>query len=85
MEETFRALLDHHGNNDIINLMKNPLYLMYLCVLVEDGQGHLPRTRTEIYQTITKLVVDKTAQRFVLIKFHFPPGSLPNLSVSLHS
>ena len=66
-EQTFDVLMrDHDTSPALSELMKTPLYLSYLCILVEDDQGHLPKTRTEIYQNITQLVVTKTSQRLGL-------------------
>ena len=68
--ETFEAL---RGNSytmsaEIKELMKTPLYLLYLCVLLEDGQGDLPRSRTEVYQNITNIIVNKTSDRLGIEK-----------------
>ena len=61
------------GNSDTMSaeikeLMKTPLYLLYLCILLEDGHGDLPRSRTEVYQNITNIVVNKTSDRLGIEK-----------------
>ena len=68
--ETFQALRgnSHAMSAEIKELMKTPLYLLYLCILLEDGQGDLPRSRTEVYQNITNIIVNKTSDKLGIEK-----------------
>ena len=68
--ETFEALRNNSDTMgaEIKELMKTPLYLLYLCILLEDGHGDLPRSRTEVYQSITNIVVNKTSDRLGIEK-----------------
>ena len=65
--ETFTILEKSLFENDTISdLSRIPLYLSYLCMLVEDYQGALPESRTELYEDVVQLVIRKTSLRLGL-------------------
>ncbi len=65
--ETFVILEKSLIENDTISdLSRIPLYLSYLCMLVEDCAGALPESRTELYEDVVQLVIRKTSLRLGL-------------------
>ena len=56
----FRTLERNLLENDTVSdLSRNPLYLWFLCMLVEDNEGRLPETRTELFQEVIDLLLRK--------------------------
>ena len=62
--ETFdslkKCISNYHSMKDIC---RNPLNLCFLCILCEERKGVLPRTRTEIYDEIFEMLLQKAAAR----------------------
>ena len=63
-ESNFHVLEKSLLQNDTISdLSRIPLYLSYLCMLVEDCEGVLPESRTELYEDVIQLLIRKTSLR----------------------
>ncbi len=57
--ELRKSLLD---SQTIYDLGRVPLYLSYLCMLVEDCEGSLPTGKTELFDHLIELMLKKTSE-----------------------
>ena len=63
----FRTLERSLQENDTVSdLSRNPLYLWFLCMLVEDNEGHLPETRTQLFEEVVELLLRKARMKLNL-------------------
>lgn len=63
----FRTLERNLLENDTVaDLSRNPLYLWFLCMLVEDNEGRLPETRTQLFEEVMDLLLKKARVKLKL-------------------
>ncbi len=75
----FKALEDNLQENDsLCDLSRIPLFLWFICMLVEDNEGKVPSTRTDLFTEITNLLLRKTA-----MKHSMDPEELASVMVPL--
>ena len=56
----YRDLEDSmHDNKEIAELSKTPLYLWFLCMLLEERGGTIPKTRTTLYNEVIAFLLRK--------------------------
>ncbi len=61
---TFDAVLSRIRTfSSMKNLCRNPLNLCFLCILSEEREGDLPQSRTEIYDEIVSMLMQKASVR----------------------
>ena len=62
--ETFDSLLKRiNSYSSMKDICRNPLNLCFLCILCEERNGILPYTRTEIYDEIVDMLLQKASVR----------------------
>lgn len=62
--ETFDSLLKRiNSYSSMKDICRNPLNLCFLCILCEERKGALPYTRTEIYDEIVDMLLQKASVR----------------------
>ena len=65
--ETFDSLLEQIKKSSTMKeICRNPLNLCFLCILCEERNGILPDTRTEIYDEIVSMLLQKASERLDL-------------------
>ena len=56
LKELHLYLIQNEATNDLSSI---PLYLWFICLLAEDNEGCIPRTRTALHESIVQLILRK--------------------------
>lgn len=59
LKELHMYLIQNEATNDLSSI---PLYLWFICLLAEDNEGCIPRTRTSLHESIVQLILRKAVE-----------------------